>query len=178
MTCIAAISHNGKVYMGGDSAAVDENFNVISSRKESKVFIKSNFIIGFAGSFRFGKVVQYSFTPPKPDNYDELDRFLNTSFIDSLRDACDIAKVDPSSEDDSSEMLVGVGGRLFEFCNDWHFGEDINNFNAIGSGSSFALGSLYSTRRIKSQSARILTALESSEKFSSSVRKPFNILEL
>ena len=176
MTCIVALSHNNKVYMGGDGAAADENSSAISSRKEPKVFIKGPYIIGYSGSFRFGKVVQHSFTPPKPQGED-MDKFLNTAFVLALREVCDLSKVDPSSEDDSSEMLVGVNGKVFEFCNDWHFGEDINNFNAIGSGSSFALGSLYSTRQRKSPRARIMLALESSERFSSSVRKPFTILE-
>lgn len=177
MTCIVALSHNGTVYMGGDGAAADENSSSVSSRKEPKVFVKGPYIIGYSGSFRFGKVVQHSFNPPKPQG-DDMDKFLNTSFVTALREVCDIAKVDPSSEDDGSEMLVGVNGRVFEFCNDWHFGEDINNFNAIGSGSSFALGSLYSTRQRTSPHARIRLALESAERFSSSVRKPFTILEL
>ena len=177
MTCIVALSHGGKVYMGGDGAAVDENSTIVSSRKEPKIFINDGYIIGYSGSFRFGKVVQHSFNPPKPRGND-MDKFLNTEFVASLREACEAAKVDPSSEEDSSEMLVGVNGVIFEFCNDWHFGEDINNFNAICSGSSFALGSLYSTRQRTSPNARIRLALESAERFSSSVRKPFTILEL
>lgn len=176
MTCIAAIAQNGKVYMGGDSAAADENSHLVSTRKEPKVFIKNNYIIGYAGSFRFGKLVEHTFVPPKP-NFDNLDKFFNTIFIDSLREYCDAGKVDPTSEDDSSEMLIGIGGRLFEFCNDWHFGEDTHNFNAIGSGGSFAIGSLYSTRRKRNPYARIQTALESAEHFSSAVRSPFTLLE-
>jgi ATP-dependent protease HslVU (ClpYQ) peptidase subunit len=176
MTCISAIAHNGKIYMGGDSAASDEG-NIVSTRKEPKVFIKNNYLIGYAGSFRFGKVVEHVFIPPKPQT-DNLDKFLNTSFVDALRSACEVSKIDPSSEDDPSELLVGVNGRLFEFCNDWHFGEDANNFNAIGSGSSFALGSLYSTGRMQSPPARIKLSLQAAEKFSPSVRSPFTILEL
>jgi hypothetical protein len=95
-----------------------------------------------------------------------------------LRETCEANKVDPSSEEDSSEMLVGIGGKVFEFCNDWHFGEDINDFNAVGSGTSFALGSLYSTRRLRNPNARIQLALESAERFSPSVKGPFTILEL
>lgn len=177
MTCIVAISHNNKVYMGGDSAAVDEDSSIVSSRKEPKVFLKNGYLLGYSGSFRFGKVIQHSFNPPKISD-DNIDRFLNTTFVNSLRECCELNKIDPSSEEDSSEMIVGVAGRVFEFCNDWHLGEDINNFNAIGSGTKFALGSLYSTRRIKSPSARIQLALESAEKFSPSVRGPFTILEL
>jgi ATP-dependent protease HslVU (ClpYQ) peptidase subunit len=177
MTCIAALSYNGKVYMGGDSAAADEDTNIVSSRKEPKVFIKGGYLLGYSGSFRFGKVVQHIFNPPKLVGSD-LDKFLNTTFIDSLREVCELNKVDPGSEEDSSEMLVGVNGRVFEFCNDWHFGEDINDFNAVGSGTKFALGSLYSTRRMRSPNARIQLALESAERFSTSVRGPFTILEL
>lgn len=175
MTCIAAIAYNGMVYMGGDSAAADENNHFISTRKEPKVFIKDDYIIGYAGSFRFGKVVQYNFIPPKPD-FKNLDKFLNTIFIDALRECAESSKIDPTTEEDSSELLIGVGGRLFEFCNDWHMGEDANDFNAIGSGSSFAMGSLYSTGRIRSPHARIRTALQAAEKFSQTVKGPFTIL--
>lgn len=177
MTCIVGVANNGRVYMGGDSAACDENGSFVSTRKEPKVFIKAGYLFGYAGSFRFGKVLEHNFVPPKFSGTD-LDRFLNTIFIDSLREACEKAKVDPSSEQDSAEMLLGVDGRLFEFCNDWHFGEDANDFNCIGSGSSFAMGSLFSTRRIKSQHARIKLALEASETFSPSVSGPFTILEV
>lgn len=177
MTCIVALSYNGKVIMGGDAAASDEDSSLVSSRKEPKVFVKNEYIIGYSGSFRFGKVLEHSFNPPKLSD-SRIDKFLNTTFIDALRESCDLNKVDPGSEEDSSEMLIGVSGRLFEFCNDWHFGEDINDFNAIGSGTKFALGSMYSTRRMKSPHARIQLALESAERFSTSVRGPFTILEL
>lgn len=176
MTCIVAVSYQGKVVMGGDSAAADEHNNFISLRKEPKVFTKGPYIFGYAGSFRFGKVVEHTFVPPRP-NLDNLDKFFNTVFVDSLRKYCEESKIDPSSEQDSAEMLVGINGRLFEFCNDWHFGEDSHDFNAIGSGSPFALGSLYSTGRIKSPHARIKIALEAAERFSPSVSSPFIILE-
>jgi ATP-dependent protease HslVU (ClpYQ) peptidase subunit len=177
MTCIVGIADGKKVYMGGDSASVDEDNSLVSSRKEPKIFINGGYLIGYAGSFRFGKILQHSFIPPKISS-DNIDKFLNTTFVNALRECCELNKVDPGSEEDSSEMLIGVSGRVFEFCNDWHFGEDINNFNSIGSGTKFALGSLYSTRRLKSPNARIQLALESAEKFSTSVRGPFTILEL
>lgn len=177
MTCIVALSHNNKVYMGGDSAAADENSSLVSARKEPKVFIRNGYLMGYSGSFRFGKIIEHSFSPPKLNN-NNIDKFLNTEFVDALREACESNKLDPGSEEDSSEMLIGISGRVFEFCNDWHFGEDINNFNAIGSGTKVALGSLYSTRRMRSPNARIKLALESAERFSASVRGPFTILEL
>jgi ATP-dependent protease HslVU (ClpYQ) peptidase subunit len=177
VTCIVAISDGKNVCMGGDSASVDEDSSLVSSRKEPKIFIKNGYLLGYAGSFRFGKVLQHTFNPPKLSD-DNIDKFLNTTFVNALRECCELNKVDPGSEEDSSEMLVGVAGRVFEFCNDWHFGEDINNFNAIGSGTKFALGSLYSTRRLRSHNVRIQLALESAERFSTSVRGPFTILEL
>ena len=176
MTCVVAIAHNGKVYMGGDSAAVDEGNNLIGTRKEPKVFVRDDYIIGYAGSFRFGKIVEHCPLPPVPE-VDNLDHFLNISFVEAIRDAAESARLDQASDIDSSQLLVGVRGRLFEFCEDWHLGEDRNNFNAIGSGSLIALGSLYSTGRSKSPIARIKLALEASEALSPFVRRPFTILE-
>ena len=175
MTCVVAISQGGKVYMGGDSAVVEEGGS-ISTRKEPKVFIKNEYIIGYAGSFRFGKFMEHTFVPPKP-NLENLDKFFNTIFIDSLREYCEVSKIDPSSEDNPSELLIGTGGRVFEFCNDWHIGEAGNGYNAIGSGAYLALGSLYSTRRIKSPYSRIELSLEAAETFSQSVQRPFTLLE-
>jgi hypothetical protein len=65
MTCVVAIADGLSVYMGGDAASADESGSFVSSRKEPKIFIRDDYILGFAGSFRFGKVVEHLFIPPK-----------------------------------------------------------------------------------------------------------------
>lgn len=175
MTCIVAITDGSKVYMGGDSAAAEMDGNFVTSRLEPKVFVRDNYIVGYAGSFRFGKLVEHIFNFPKPSG--DIDHFMNTVFISNLRDCFEENKLDNSEEKDAGELLIGINGHLYEFNSDWHLGQNIYEYNAIGSGSQFSMGSLFSTRRIKSPHARITLALEASEAFSPFVRRPFTILE-
>lgn len=177
MTCIVALTNGQTVYMGGDSAAVDEHNGFITTRKEPKVFIRGEYIIGYAGSFRFGKVVEHSFNVPDPI-YTDINKFMNTEFVSALRECADDSRLDLSSDDkDMGELLIGVHGKIFELNGDWHIGEDSNDFNCIGSGSSYALGSLFSTGKMKNQRARIEIALKAAENFSAYVKRPFTILE-
>lgn len=175
MTCIVAITDGSKIYMGGDSAAAEMEGNFVTSRIEPKVFVKDNYIIGYAGSFRLGKLVEHLFELPKPSG--DLDKFMNTIFLSELRECFEENKLDNSEDKDAGELLIGINGRLYEFNSDWHIGQNAYEYNSIGSGSQFAMGSLFSTRRIKSPSARITLALEASEAFSPYVRRPFTILE-
>lgn len=176
MTCIVAITDGTKVYMGGDSAAAEVESQFVSARVEPKVFIRGEFIIGYAGSFRFGKLVEHIFEFPDPAK--NIEHFMNTEFINSLRECAEENKVDVSEDKDAGELLIGIRGEIYEFNSDWHVGKDINNFNAIGSGASYALGSLFSSKRYKDPYARINLALEASEAFSPFVRRPFTLLEL
>ena len=69
MTCVIGIVDNGKVWMGGDSAAIDSEEETITLRKDPKVFRNEDFLIGFAGTYRLGQLIQYMFNCPyrKPD---------------------------------------------------------------------------------------------------------------
>lgn len=177
MTCIVGIAHNGIVYMGGDAAAVEEDTNSVTTRKEPKVFIRGEYIVGYAGSFRMGKVLEHSFSYPIAPTNAELDKFLNTTFIDRLRECVEENKLDLDSDKDSADVLLGIRGKLFEFNMDFHFGEDGHNFASVGSGSSYAMGSLYSTATMKDQIKRCKLALEAAQEFNAWVRPPFTILE-
>lgn len=176
MTCIVAITDGNKVYMGGDAAAAEMESNFVTCRVEPKVFVRKEYIVGYAGSFRFGKMVENSFDFPDPG--EDLDHFMNTDFINALRDCSEDNKIDSAEDKDAGELLIGIRGCLYEFNNDWHIGKHLYNFNAIGSGSPFALGSLYSTKRYKDPYTRINIALEAAQNFSAYVRPPFTILEI
>lgn len=177
MTCIVGIAHQGKVYMGGDSAAVEEETNSISVRKEPKVFIRGEYIIGYAGSFRMGKVLEHSFNYPVLPAQTDIDKFLNTTFISKLRECLEENKLDLDNDKDAADVLLGTRGRIFEFNMDFHFGEDRHNFASVGSGANVALGSLHSTSHFKDQFKRCKMALEAAQEFNAWVRPPFTILE-
>jgi len=77
-----------------------------------------------------------------------------------------------SSEDQSQihmcNFLVGYKGKLYEILIDFQMSE-IPEYEAIGSGASYALGSLYTTERANlSPRQRIALALRAACKFDSS----------
>jgi hypothetical protein len=76
-------------------------------------------------------------------------------------------------------FLVGVKGRLFQIESDFQVGESELNFDSIGCGSPYALGSLYSTRNnekyLKNPKLRIEEALKAAAKFSAGVSENFYI---
>jgi hypothetical protein len=78
------------------------------------------------------------------------------------------------------EALVGFRGRLFHLYGTNQITEELAGYDACGSGAQVARGSLFSTDHEPhvSPKTRITLALKAAERFTSSVRAPFNILEL
>lgn len=186
MTCIVGWNTKGKVWIGGDSAAYDSTNYVREVRKDPKVFkIGSEYLIGYAGSFRFGQLMRYKFVPPeKPEGKGDYE-FLVTDWMDALRamlkDA-GFAKVDDNVESfvDSS-ALIGYEGKLYNLEDDLQIGELALPYAASGCGSDFALGSFDTSWRLSKRMAprkRIQLALEAAASFSAGVCPPFTIQSL
>ena len=179
MTAIVAIVENDTVYMGGDSAGVAGLS--ITVRKDPKVFKNGPFIMGFTSSFRMGNLLRYSFKPPKhPDNM-SLDRYMNTVFIDAVRECLrdgGYTKVNDNNEKGGT-FLVGYKGKLFNIDGDFQVGIHVRNYDSVGCGGELCLGSLYTTEKLDIEpKERIKIALKAAELFSGGVRRPFNILSL
>jgi hypothetical protein len=177
MTCIAGLVDNGVVYIGGDSAGIGGS--LLSVRADQKVFQNGEFIFGFTTSFRMGQLLRYSLNPPK--NYENIDinKFMVTKFIESVRKCLkDGGYAYKDNEVESGgTFLVGYKGRLFKIDSDYQVGEALIGFDACGCGEDIALGSLYSTQE-QPPKERILKALEAAERFNAGVRRPFNIVEI
>ena len=188
MTCIVAFIHENKVLLGGDAAASDEKSGLIFQRTDPKVFKVGQFGIGFIDSFRMGQILQYNWTPPiyKPTaGYRNLDKFMRTKFVDSVKDAFKeqgYGNFSSSTEDGDlgGIFIVAVqgAGRIFTMDSDFHIGEADVMYMAEGAGQELALGSLFSTAQVKTPRKRVRTALEAAAKFNMAVRPPFTIIEI
>ena len=176
MTCVVGLVHNNKVYMGGDSGAIGPNFYEI--RKDFKVFIKGEFIIGYAGSFRLGDILQHVFKEPKIKT-DNLREYMVSSFVKELR-MCfndnEYMITALKEEDSDGEILVGIRGRLFSIEGDYNVGESIRPYRAIGGGAECALGAMYACND-PSPLIKIKTALEAAA-LVNAVYPPFYILDV
>ena len=176
MTAIVALVENGKIYMGGDSAGVSGLR--LTVRKDEKVFINSDFIIGFTTSFRMGSLLRYSFNPPeKPRDFTD-EEFMNTKFVDAIREcfkAGGFATSDAGAEV-GGQFIVGYNKRLYTIDSDYQVGMPADPFCAAGCGIDLCLGSMCSTKG-KPPRDRICTALSAAERFSAGVRGPFVVKE-
>jgi len=178
MTCILGLIHEGKVYLGADSAGSTDE--IVLSRKEPKAFKIGKFGFAYTTSFRMGDILHYSFTPP-PFTVGQItvDKYMRTLFIDEVQATFESGGFGSRGKDADGEaggnFLVGFAGRLFSIQADYQVGEHRIEYFADGAGSHFAFGSLHSTADHKPKE-RVLMALQASAKFSPSVSAPFTII--
>jgi len=178
MTCIVAVAKDGKVYMGGDAAGSDEESGLIAPYIMPKVFVRNGYVIGYAGSFRFGKLLQYILTlpaiPKEAKTSEKLDEFMNKVLMQSLKKQAKELELDKEELD--FDALVGVNGHIFEISSDWCAIEASMTYNVAGSGTKYALGSLHTTQTWKDPIKRINVALAATAEFNMAVGPPFFIV--
>src|SRR5210317_543364 len=107
MTCVVGYCKDGKVYLGGDSAGVEDTDIVV--RKDSKVFKNKKFAMGICGSFRMGDILRYRFVPPSVPKGMCIEKYMATDFIDACRDCFAkhaFGKME-SGEQEGGNFLVG-----------------------------------------------------------------------
>lgn len=174
MTCIIAIKRDGVVYMAADSAGSD--LYSIRTRIDPKIHKVGPFMFGFTTSFRMGQLLGHAFKAPDRDPRVPTEKFMCTTFIDAVRDCLKAGGW--ASKDKETELggtfIVAYEGRIFTVCDDYQVAESALPYEAVGCGTDFAMGSLYSTEAgALSPIERMTTALMSAEAFSCGVRGPF-----
>lgn len=181
MTCIVGLIQGDDIWMGGDSAGVDVRRLEIRSRKDTKVFeVDGKFLIGYTSSFRMGQLMRFGFSPPSQEGKAADYEYMCTVFIDAIRKRLKdggYAKVKDGREE-GGQFLVGYRGRLYTIHEDFQVGETSDEFDAVGCGADYALGSLYSRKNPLDPKWSILEALKAAEYFSAGVRRPFVVRRL
>ena len=174
MTCIVGIAKDDVVYIGGDRAASDGN--VIIPTRRPKVGIRGDWIYGFAGSYGTGQLIELIDLPKVLKNEDPY-TILRMEVIEELKRLYDTYGRD--QEDNAADWLIGCKGRLFELSSgDWGVIE--LEETSLGSGNSFALGSLHTTKQFEVASPiyRIDQALNAAIELSTTCLGPVDILSL
>jgi hypothetical protein len=175
MTAIAGLIHDGKVYIGGDSAGI-AGWD-LSIRADPKVFTVGPYVMGFTTSFRMGQLLRFAFDPPEHHEDVAVERFMVTTFIDAVR-ACLSAggyATKASEREAGGTFLVGYRGRLWSISDDYQVGEPLYGIAAVGCGDNQALGSLHTSQEWPDPVRRLRTALDAAERYSAGVRGPFTI---
>ncbi|MFI9203066.1 hypothetical protein [Streptomyces sp. NPDC053048] len=172
MTVIVGLVHDGRVYLGGDSAGVSGSR--LTVRRDPKIFRNGPYAMGFTTSFRMGQLLHHAFRAPKPEG--DLDRFMTTVFVDKLRTCLKDggwARKD-SEQEQAGTFLVGVYDRLFAVHDDYQIAEPADGYAAVGCGDEFALGALHATADLGLKPRKRLTlALTAAGYHSAGVCAPF-----
>ena len=169
MSCVIGLLHDGKLYMGADGVSTNSSGDHRPVHCE-KIFWNGDYLIGFTGSIRTGQLLKPNyFTPPNdimelPDAM--FEHFDRKSVICIDEENCKIQQ---------SNFLIGWKGRLYDVLIDFQLNETYGDYNAIGSGAPYALGSLFTSRKVKSPEKRVLNALKSAAEFSFAVGEPYTI---
>lgn len=176
MTCIVGYldKKTKKVIIGGDSAGLAGLDMTI--RKDKKVFSVGAFVIGCTSSFRMIQLLRFSLKPPEVKSKD-IYEYMCTDFVDSVRECFKnggyLQKYSDGDEKGGT-FLVGYKDRLFRIETDFQVAENLNGFDAVGCGSSYALGSLHVVSKNKLEpKEKVLIALEAAAFFSAGVSSPF-----
>jgi ATP-dependent protease HslVU (ClpYQ) peptidase subunit len=167
MTCIVGIIDNESVYIGADRAASDGSS--ILSIKNPKVELRNGWIYAYAGTIGIGQLLSYI---PLPAEVDEIFPYIRLTIVEELKKAIESFSYIPTEND--TTWLIGKNGRLFELSSsDWGVIEI--NESAIGGGSQYAFGSLY-TSIDKDPIERVGLALGAAITYSPDCQGPVDIL--
>lgn len=153
MTCIVGLrTADGRVIIGGDSCSADTQSNGHrTTSQEPKVFKRDGFIMGYAGSWRFGQILRYVLVvPPHGDQSHEA--YMFRTFMPALRTCLfenGLVKKENNLETcPDGVALFAYGGELWAFYSDFQLHRTIDGMQAVGSGQMTALAALHGTARL------------------------------
>jgi ATP-dependent protease HslVU (ClpYQ) peptidase subunit len=174
-TCIVGIVHNGAVWLGCDSMASGEY--VKSTMVAPKVFRCGDMLIGLCGTVRGRDIIEFMVPPERAEAMTCDREYIVRSFVPALRQSLRDAgylTVDDGVETFDCLLLIAYRSRLFMVGDDFYVME--HKEWSVGSGSEYALGSLFSTSGDPQK--RIRTALQAACEFSPSCGPPFVLEKL
>jgi ATP-dependent protease HslVU (ClpYQ) peptidase subunit len=182
MTCVVGLIDGDTTYLGADSCASGGwREQTLLHKKVFKLRDTQNAILGFSGTIRDLNLLQYA--EDLIDKRDEPDidhKYIVTKFIpnvirlfnNNLRNSSD-----KGIGEFESYFLLGYKNKLWLIESNYSVFETKDNYQAIGCGTNYALGSLHSTNDTDlTPVERIHKALQAASKFSSGVSAPFYII--
>jgi len=136
MTCIVGMEYNDRVFMAGDIQGTNWNNKVVHTTP--KVFSRRGVVFGYAGSYRFGQVLEHNLQDPVvPADDGEIYRWLITVLMPDIR-----LVLKDNGHDKGGNCLIAVRGQLWELQEDFSVLRSVKGYSAVGSGYEYALGAL------------------------------------
>jgi len=178
MTCVCGVTDGQTVVMGGDSAMSNEDGDVTVC--SPKVFERGGMLFGVSGESRVGQLLKHVYGLPVPGDEQDLEEYVvrdfSVGFAAFLRETGEELLPTPS-DDEMWHLLLATRGRLFRICSHLSASETATGYDAIGSATPHALGSLASTED-RTPKERVQAALMAAERHHGGVAGPFTLLQV
>jgi len=173
MTCVVGVEKEGVVWLAGDSACLDDEGDAVVTQRQSKVFRRGDYCIGFSGSFRIGNLLKYDIKLPENPSKNHPRQI--SEIISKAIEEYGLKEEDWSA-------LIGFKDKLYIVQADCYCYRHTKTYAAIGAESAVAvaLGTFCtldamssSLKEPMSGKAMVKLALENAMTFSSNVRPPW-----
>lgn len=182
MSTVAAIQGSTWAVVAYDSqVSEDDGRKYTLPRGMDKVSQNKGYVFGVAGDFRAVNIVSHVFDPPSPPlkRGHDLDVFMSAKFVPSLRGCFEKSYYGKEGEH-GSLLIVVVNGVVYEIGGNYDCLRDDVGLYAIGSGSAYAMGSLFESesekRTLKNAKDRALSAVQVATLLDSGTGEPIRIL--
>lgn len=143
MTTVVAIETDDGVEWAWDSQTTQGHRAGVNTRE--KVFRNGKLVFGHAGRVRDGQVIEQA-KLPQPKGIVRVEHWVVTELVPAIQHALEKAgrleTVNTQVEYDS-EFLVAVRGEVYRIGPDFGATRSVSGYNAIGSGSAYALGAMF-----------------------------------
>ena len=182
MTCIVGIEHGGRVWIGGDSIAVDDSQDSVIL-DSSKVFplMDGEMLVGHSGGLRDLQALKYGLGDLMSPIEGREEAWLCVTFANAVREAFrrfGALSIENGVEKTGS-FLIGLRGKVYLFEDSCGLVRDVKGYAALGCGAKYALGALsvLSAFKLELSPRRIVElALGAAVEHNAWVKGPFTIL--
>lgn len=178
ITCIVALREGDRIYFGGDSCVGGAHQRILG---QPKVFKRSEFLFGASGFLRGLQLLAYTVEMPVITEGQDHMHFMINTLTPHMRKAFaehGALKTEKGLTNLSeTAFLVAFRGEIYYIGADSAVDKWTEGYGAIGSGSAYALGSLYSTQRMLPEN-RIKLALDAASRYGDGVCPPYDIISI
>ncbi len=163
MTTIVGIQGDGWSVIASDSM-INSDSQPFYSQGMEKCFTKGEYNLAIAGDAVAIDVAKYLWNPPRATKVVDLDKFLTTKVLTSLKASCALAGYDAQKEKEKDseagfEGLLSIRGIIYQISSeDFAWLKDSQGLYAIGSGGQIALGALAAFNPSKKNIASAVSA--------------------
>lgn len=178
MTTIIGLQLKDKAVLLADSRVTDDTGRIYSHTNMKKMVERNGFVIAGAGEVAPCDIAMHLWNPPKPTVKDRenLYKFMIRKVMPSLRkcltdNGYNFEEPTERSKDGLRfQLLLSVGGEIFDVSDDLSVCISDDGIYGIGSGSPYALGALHAGAKPKK-------AMETAAKLSAFTAAPFQTIE-